>query len=141
MDAPQLKKSAQHGGHARQTGLEGAFYPDRRAIGCTAYSGVRLGRVTRDRNFEPGFLQRRVCKLSVPLLRTRGREDLGIKLENVTLDMLGRAKRVLIEKENTTIIDGAGDKDSPMSLGRIVPTTVSFSNLVHTLEYERRPPI
>ena len=38
-------------------------------------------------------------------------EDLGIKLENVTLDMLGRAKRVTIEKENTTIIDGAGQKD------------------------------
>ena len=37
-------------------------------------------------------------------------EDLGIKLENVTLDMLGRAKRVRIEKENTTIIDGAGKK-------------------------------
>jgi chaperonin GroEL len=37
-------------------------------------------------------------------------EDLGIKLENVTLAMLGRAKRVRIEKENTTIIDGAGDK-------------------------------
>src|SRR5262249_53973435 len=39
-----------------------------------------------------------------------GSEDLGIKLENVTLDMLGRAKRVRIEKENTTIIDGAGKK-------------------------------
>jgi chaperonin GroEL len=38
-------------------------------------------------------------------------EDLGIKLENVTLDMLGRAKRVRIEKENTTIIDGAGKKE------------------------------
>ena len=38
-------------------------------------------------------------------------EDLGIKLENVTLEMLGRAKRVRIEKENTTIIDGAGSKD------------------------------
>ena len=37
-------------------------------------------------------------------------EDLGIKLENVTLNMLGRAKRVRIEKENTTIIDGAGKK-------------------------------
>jgi chaperonin GroEL len=37
-------------------------------------------------------------------------EDLGIKLENVTLDMLGRAKRVRIERENTTIIDGAGKK-------------------------------
>src|SRR5499433_3297849 len=38
-------------------------------------------------------------------------EDLGIKLENVTLDMLGSAKKVRIEKENTTIIDGAGSKD------------------------------
>src|SRR5262249_28272317 len=37
-------------------------------------------------------------------------EDLGIKLENVTLNMLGRAKKVRIEKENTTIIDGAGEK-------------------------------
>jgi chaperonin GroEL len=37
-------------------------------------------------------------------------EDLGIKLENVTIDMLGRAKRVLIEKDTTTIIDGAGTK-------------------------------
>jgi chaperonin GroEL len=34
----------------------------------------------------------------------------GIKLENVTLDMLGRAKRVRIEKDNTTVIDGAGQK-------------------------------
>jgi len=38
-------------------------------------------------------------------------EDLGIKLENVTLDMLGRAKRVTIDKENTTIVDGAGKKE------------------------------
>ena len=38
-------------------------------------------------------------------------EDLGIKLENVTLDMLGKAKRIRVEKENTTIIDGAGQKD------------------------------
>ena len=37
-------------------------------------------------------------------------EDLGIKLENVTLDMLGRAKRARIDKENTTIIDGVGKK-------------------------------
>ncbi len=37
-------------------------------------------------------------------------EDLGIKLENVTLNMLGRAKRVSIDKDNTTIIDGAGKK-------------------------------
>ena len=37
-------------------------------------------------------------------------EDLGIKLENVTLDMLGRTKRVIIEKDTTTIIDGSGEK-------------------------------
>jgi chaperonin GroEL (HSP60 family) len=38
-------------------------------------------------------------------------EDLGIKLENVTLQMLGRTKRVLIEKENTTLVEGAGSQD------------------------------
>ena len=38
-------------------------------------------------------------------------EDLGIKLENVTLDMLGKSKRIRVEKENTTIIDGGGQKD------------------------------
>jgi chaperonin GroEL len=38
-------------------------------------------------------------------------EDLGIKLENVTLDMLGTAKKVAITKETTTIVDGAGSKD------------------------------
>jgi hypothetical protein len=37
-------------------------------------------------------------------------EDPGIKLENVTLDMLGKAKKVIVEKENTTIVDGAGKK-------------------------------
>ena len=37
-------------------------------------------------------------------------EDLGIKLEHVKLDMLGKAKRVMIEKENTTIVNGAGKK-------------------------------
>jgi chaperonin GroEL len=47
-------------------------------------------------------------------------KDFGIKLENVTLPMLGRAKRVHIEKENTTIIDGAGDKkDIEARIGQI----------------------
>jgi chaperonin GroEL (HSP60 family) len=47
-------------------------------------------------------------------------EDLGIKLENVTLAMLGRAKRVRIEKEATTIIDGAGEKkDIEARIGQI----------------------
>src|SRR5207302_4866807 len=51
---------------------------------------------------------------ALPISLTGGEvisEDLGIKLENVTLDMLGRAKRVRIDKENTTIIDGAGKKE------------------------------
>ena len=62
----------------------------------------------------PGFGDRRKAMLEDIAILTEGQvisEDLGIKLENVTLDMLGRAKRVMIEKENTTIIDGAGSKD------------------------------
>ncbi|MBB4039917.1 chaperonin GroEL [Microvirga flocculans] len=61
----------------------------------------------------PGFGDRRKAMLEDIAILTAGQtisEDLGIKLENVTLDMLGRAKRVRIEKENTTIIDGAGRK-------------------------------
>ena len=59
----------------------------------------------------PGFGDRRKAMLEDIAILTGGQvisEDLGIKLETVTLDMLGRAKRVLIEKENTTIIEGAG---------------------------------
>jgi len=62
----------------------------------------------------PGFGDRRKAMLEDIAALIGGQvisEDLGIKLENVTLDMLGRAKRVRIEKENTTIIDGAGSKD------------------------------
>ena len=62
----------------------------------------------------PGFGDRRKAMLEDIAILTGGQvisEDLGIKLENVTLDMLGQAKRVRIEKENTTIIDGAGKKD------------------------------
>ncbi|NGM38555.1 chaperonin GroEL [Methylobacterium sp. DB0501] len=61
----------------------------------------------------PGFGDRRKAMLEDIAVLTQGQmiaEDLGIKLENVTLPMLGRAKRVRIEKENTTIIDGAGEK-------------------------------
>jgi chaperonin GroEL len=61
----------------------------------------------------PGFGDRRKAMLEDIAVLTGGQlisEDLGIKLENVTLDMLGKAKRVRIEKENTTIIDGAGKK-------------------------------
>jgi len=61
----------------------------------------------------PGFGDRRKAMLEDIAILTAGQmisEDLGIKLENVTLDMLGKAKKVRIEKENTTIIDGAGKK-------------------------------
>jgi chaperonin GroEL len=61
----------------------------------------------------PGFGDRRKAMLEDIAILTNGQlisEDLGIKLENVTLDMLGKAKRVRIEKENTTIIDGSGKK-------------------------------
>jgi chaperonin GroEL len=61
----------------------------------------------------PGFGDRRKAMLEDIAVLTNGQtisEDLGIKLENVTLDMLGRAKRVRVEKENTVIIDGTGKK-------------------------------
>ncbi|MDF2809811.1 MAG: groL, partial [Microvirga sp.] len=61
----------------------------------------------------PGFGDRRKAMLEDIATLTGGQvvsEDLGIKLENVTIDMLGRAKRVRIDKETTTVIDGAGKK-------------------------------
>jgi chaperonin GroEL len=61
----------------------------------------------------PGFGDRRKAMLEDISILTAGQmiaEDLGIKLESVTLNMLGRAKRVRIEKENTTIVDGAGER-------------------------------
>jgi chaperonin GroEL len=61
----------------------------------------------------PGFGDRRKAMLEDIAILTGGQlisEELGIKLENITLDMLGRAKRVRIDKETTTIIDGAGKK-------------------------------
>src|SRR5438477_8267138 len=61
----------------------------------------------------PGFGDRRKVTLQDIAILTGGTaisEDLGIKLEKVTLDMLGRAKKVMVEKENTTIVSGAGKK-------------------------------
>jgi chaperonin GroEL len=61
----------------------------------------------------PGFGDRRKAMLQDIAILTGGQaisEDLGIKLENVNLSMLGRAKKVMIEKENTTIVNGAGKK-------------------------------
>ncbi|NWF91825.1 MAG: chaperonin GroEL [Syntrophaceae bacterium] len=62
----------------------------------------------------PGFGDRRKAMLEDIAILTGGKvisEDLGIKLENVKLNDLGRAKRITVDKDNTTIVDGAGDKD------------------------------
>ncbi|MDX6750535.1 chaperonin GroEL [Geminicoccaceae bacterium 1502E] len=62
----------------------------------------------------PGFGDRRKAMLEDIAILTNGQvisEDLGIKLENVSLDMLGTAKRVVLNKEDTTIVDGAGSKE------------------------------
>jgi chaperonin GroEL len=68
----------------------------------------------------PGFGDRRKAMLEDIAILTNGQfisEDLGTKLENVTIDMLGTAKKVVISKEDTTIIEGAGTKDAV--IGRI----------------------
>ena len=62
----------------------------------------------------PGFGDRRKAMLQDIAILTGGQvisDDLGMKLENVTIDMLGRAKKVSITKDNTTIVDGGGDKE------------------------------
>src|SRR6202043_4153504 len=61
----------------------------------------------------PGFGDRRKAMLEDIAILTGGKviaQELGIKLENVTLQDLGRAKRIVVDKDNTTIIDGAGKK-------------------------------
>ncbi len=63
----------------------------------------------------PGFGDRRKAMLEDIAILTKGEmvsEDLGIKLDSVTLEMLGEAKRVSIDKDNTTIVDGSGDNDA-----------------------------
>src|SRR5246500_3212277 len=71
----------------------------------------------------PGFGDRRKAMLQDIAILTGGQaisEDLGIKLEKVTVNMLGRAKKVMIEKENTTIVNGAGKKsDIEARIGQI----------------------
>jgi chaperonin GroEL len=71
----------------------------------------------------PGFGDRRKAMLQDIAILTNGTmiaEDLGIKTENVTLDMLGRAKRVMIDKDNTTVVDGSGKKkDIEARVGQI----------------------
>ncbi|MBN9146691.1 MULTISPECIES: chaperonin GroEL [unclassified Nitrobacter] len=71
----------------------------------------------------PGFGDRRKAMLEDVAILTNGQlvsDDLGMKLENVSLNMLGRAKKVLIDKENTTIVNGAGKKkDIEARVGQI----------------------
>ncbi|MFV0535436.1 MAG: chaperonin GroEL, partial [Cumulibacter sp.] len=77
-------------------------------VGSKLRGGRRIAAVKA-----PGFGDRRKAMLEDIAILTGGEvisEDLGIKLETVTLNMLGRAKLVKIEKENTTIVDGAGEK-------------------------------
>jgi chaperonin GroEL len=71
----------------------------------------------------PGFGDRRKAMLEDIAILTKGEmisEDLGIKLETVTLNMLGTAKRVTIDKDNTTIVDGAGEADDDQGPRRTI---------------------
>ena len=84
----------------------------------------------------PGFGDRRKAMLEDIAILTSGQmiaEDLGIKLENVDLKMLGRAKKVRIDKENTTIIDGAGKKKDIE--GRIAQIKAQIEEV--TSEYDK----
>jgi len=84
----------------------------------------------------PGFGDRRKEMLTDIAVLTNGQvisEDLGLKLENVTLTDLGRAKRVTMDKDTTTIVDGAGDKDKIK--GRIAEIRVQVEKT--TSDYDR----
>jgi chaperonin GroEL len=84
----------------------------------------------------PGFGDRRKAILEDIAILTGGTvisEDLGIKLENVTINQLGRAKRVFIEKENTTIVEGAGKK--PEITGRVSQIRAQIEDT--TSDYDR----
>ncbi|MDG4854982.1 MULTISPECIES: chaperonin GroEL [unclassified Mesorhizobium] len=84
----------------------------------------------------PGFGDRRKAMLEDIAILTGGTaisEDLGIKLENVTLEMLGRTKKVVVEKENTTIVDGAGKKEEIQ--GRVAQIKAQIEET--TSDYDR----
>ena len=77
----------------------------------------------------PGFGDRRKAMLQDMAVLTGGQvvsEEVGLKLENVTLDLLGRAKRIIITKDNTTIVDGAGEHDEVV--GRINQIKAEIEN-------------
>jgi len=84
----------------------------------------------------PGFGDRRKAMLEDIAVLTGGQvitEDIGIKLENVTINDLGTAKRVVIDKDNTTIIDGDGDKDKLAARVKQIRTQADDS----TSDYDR----
>jgi chaperonin GroEL len=84
----------------------------------------------------PGFGERRKAMLQDIAILTGGQmvsEDLGIKLENITLNDLGKAKRVVITKENTTIIDGAGDAEQIKARVRQIRSEIEET----TSDYDR----
>ena len=84
----------------------------------------------------PGFGDRRKAMLEDIAILTGGQvitEDLGIKLENVTVNDLGTCKRIVIDKDNTTIIDGAGDKDKLAARVKQIRTQIEDT----TSDYDR----
>ena len=86
----------------------------------------------------PGFGDRRKAMLEDIAILTSGQtisEDLGIKLENVTLDMMGTAKRVTIDKDNTTIVDGAGAADAIK--GRVEAIRAQIENTTSDYDKEK----
>jgi chaperonin GroEL len=79
----------------------------------------------------PGFGDRRKAMLEDIAVLTQGQvvsEDLGIKLENVTVAMLGQAKRVTIDKDNTVIVDGAGDSDAIKARVEAIRSQIEVTN-------------
>src|SRR6202043_72647 len=86
----------------------------------------------------PGFGDRRKAMLEDLAILTGGQlvsEDLGIKLENVTLDMLGQAKKVTINKDETTVVDGAGEK--PAIEARIAQIKVQIEDTTSDYDKEK----
>lgn len=84
----------------------------------------------------PGFGDRRKAILEDIAILTKGQvisEDLGLKLENATLDMLGRAKKVIVDKENTTIIEGAGSQADVQARIKVIKKQIEET----TSDYDR----
>ena len=84
----------------------------------------------------PGFGDRRKAMLEDIAILTKGQvisEDLGLKLENTTMDMLGRAKKVIIDKENTTIIEGAGSQADVQARIKVIKKQIEET----TSDYDR----